>query len=159
MCPTTQGNSSLGAGRNPQPSARILDTQSVKTTSVGGVRGYDGAKNLSGRRRKLAISRAEIRELSQHSPSLRCLYPATSKLRILLLLFNTNKETPKLLCGYPTRPRSTEWVEDEVALSTRCHYGTADEAQRLLGGMISMELLPPWYGRDVPEGGDLGSRV
>jgi NAD(P)-dependent dehydrogenase (short-subunit alcohol dehydrogenase family) len=34
----TRGNSSPGAGRNPQPSARILDTQSVKTTSVGDAR-------------------------------------------------------------------------------------------------------------------------
>jgi putative transposase len=43
------------AGRDPQPSAGILDTQSVKTTSVGGVRGYDGAKKLNGRKRHLLV--------------------------------------------------------------------------------------------------------
>ena len=34
------------AGREPEPSAAILDSQSVKTSDVKGVRGYDAAKHL-----------------------------------------------------------------------------------------------------------------
>lgn len=36
------------AGREPQPSAAIIDSQSVKTTPVGGDRGYDAHKKSHG---------------------------------------------------------------------------------------------------------------
>lgn len=42
-------------GRKAEPSAAIVDSQSVKTTAVAGVRGYDGAKNIKGRKRHILV--------------------------------------------------------------------------------------------------------
>jgi putative transposase len=60
-------------GRDPKPSAGIVDAQSVKSTGVGGQeRGFDGGKKVRGRKRHILVDTeglvVEARYTARRSP-------------------------------------------------------------------------------------------
>ena len=69
-------------GRDPHPSAGIVDSQSARTTGVGGnERGFDPAKKVEGRKRHLLVdTEGLVLEVRVHSAKV----PDEDGIRLLL---------------------------------------------------------------------------
>jgi putative transposase len=147
------------SGRDPQPSAGVVDSQSAKTTGVGGeARGYDGGKKIRGRKRHLLVdTEGLVLEAKVHSAKV------PDQDGIGLLLERAREHLPRLSylwvdAGY--RGRGKEWAEKALGLSVEVvHRSPKPTPEKVLfawarewhkeGRSVDLEQLLPRRGFEV----------
>lgn len=106
----------LAQGREAQPSAGVIDSQSVKTTGVGGARGYDGGKKINGRKRHLLV---DTQGLVLQAKVHRADVMDRDGIELLLPSEKTKEKFPRLCHvwldgGYNGKDKGKDWIEQNL---------------------------------------------